>query len=356
MRLIILFICALLLTVSVNAIGVGPVETYKVFEPGREYRVRLVIFNEGEPFDIYSRGELGEYIEFEDFHANDSTTTIYYSFQAESLGPGAHYAEIIVKEASEDNATVVAEASSVSKLRVQVPYDYKYAQAKMDIKTIGRKAVFLISVYNFYRDPVQFYADVNIDDEFDLSSEKIVLDSMAEDTLRVEQPLAIGPHHAKATVHYDEKDIVLEKDFLIGKPEITVSNITAPPVKRGDIAEMIIRLESDWPETLEAYGMVTILKNSTIVEKIRTETVNIEDEAELAAYWETGDNPQGAYLANLDIIYDEHTTSEQFQIRIIEKEEKAPTGTIVLLIILLVAVAALSAWYINRNREKKKQI
>lgn len=365
----ILYIVILLIAaLPVFALGVGPVQVYKVFVPGQQQQIKLIIFNSndrGLAVNISARGELAPYINFEktEYELDKGSLPVYYTLVMPSeLSPGPHYADIVVTESPrKTGATVEALASTVSRLRVQAPYGEKYAEAKLDIDASENKASFTIYVYNFYSGQLNVSSHVSVIDgdsreikSLDMQSRTI--EPMSEATMTAEAVLAPNQYHAVADIIYDGKHINLEKDFVVGKKLIEITGITVDPFSPGEIAKIRLQLKNRWPLRIEdAMGEVIIIKDNTLISTLSTETFDIDKTREIAAYWNTKDIAPGIYNAKANIIYDGKISSSDFNITIaapFPEEKRYPVITSIVIVVLIAFVIILV--YLWRQRPKER--
>src|SRR3989338_4769737 len=143
---LILVIFALMLAKDASALGISPGKKTIDFEPNLEKDITLTVFN-GEHSDftaaIFTRGELGNYIELQEaklkFSSEDGEKSFNYKIKLpEKIDkPGPHTAEIVVREISESgegkDIVIGALVAVVSQLEVKVPYPGKYVTANLDI-------------------------------------------------------------------------------------------------------------------------------------------------------------------------------------------------------------------------------
>jgi len=342
MKLILYLVLMIILLNSVIALGVGPVQVYRVLEPGKTEEISIRVFNNEKKdliLDVSVRGELRNYIELKtDYIVDEDTGHIDITYRLrhpDGLSPGAHNAEIVVREVIEKSeATVVATQAHVSSLRLQSPVQGLYAEARLDVTETN----FDISIYNYGTDDFTAYADIKayadgLAGEATTKSKGVA--SMSQEQLRATIPLDPGSYNAVATVYYEDKEIVLEKDFNVGKKIIEILNISVDRFRPGDIARIKMKLENRWPESIEAVADIFITKDGTVVDTVTTETFTIDDDYVLFAYWNTKDYDYGTYNAEAKIVYGNEVSTEKFRIIISESDDNSILVLVGMIVLIL---------------------
>ncbi len=367
MRKILLYAVVLaVLAYTTAALGIGPVLVYKVFQPGQEQHVTLTVFNDGSKdlsIDVSARGELAPYIKLENssYRFSSETYPLHYTLtMPDDLAPGAHYADIVVTESpTTSQATVQALVSGVSKLRVQVPYNEKYAEAKLDIDASESKAAFSVYVYNYCSQRLNVSSHIRIYNQdgsnvknIDLPAKSI--DPMSEESMSAEAMLQPGVYNATLQVSYGGKSIVVNKGFIVGEKLVEITGVSVDGFEPGEIASIRLHLKSHWPSMIKgAKGEVTIIKDNRLIDTIRTETFDIQGEKELSAYWNTQDQEPGTYSAEASIMYDGKVSTKDFNITIPGPAAQAKRPALIIPVVIIVLVVVIAVlYYVWRMRRK----
>jgi len=345
---IIAWLTVMLLIINYSlALGLGPVQIYKIYEPGKTDKIELTVFNNENKeglIDVSVRGELKEFIEFnKTFFLKQNqkqTEIIFYLTHPRALSGGAHYAEFVITESTGKESTVSAVQSHVSKLRLQVPMDEKYAEAKLIIIP-GSTTNFNIDVFNYGQEDIDASVKIEVykNEKLlqELFTDKVTIASLKQDTLRTSAILDKGLYFARAIVDYG-KTIELEENFVVGKPGIEITSIVVDPFMPYEVAKININLMTDWEVPIEnVKGEIIVVKDNTYIETIATETFTIFKEHELTAFWEN--QGPGNFSAKLNILYNGVVVSKDFELAA-SKKTKNSIFVILILIILLLILAA----------------
>jgi len=337
---------------SVLGLGVGPVKVYKVFGPGDSAEATLKIFN-NEKINVtvraFARGGLVEHITFEkteffmpdDQYSTDLSYTIDFP---ENLAPGAHYTDIVIRERSDAVGMVVAEQSHISKLRVQVPYQFSYAEGVLDINVNNNNVLFNVNVYNFGIEKIVTYAEIKIYSGNDFVKELVTgkknIASMNEDTLSSRTDLPDGVYKAVVTVHYGPKSFGLDEVFQVGLKFINIQKITVDSFKPGDVAKISMDLINTWPDVIDdVQGEIQIVKDNKLIDTAYSETFEIDRKKELVMYWNTNGREYGTYQAKAILKYGDDVTTKDFTIKIEERFiDDRPSVLLVGIILILLAI------------------
>jgi len=341
-KFIINLLIAVILINSVLALGIGPVQTYRVHEPGKTEDITLTVFNNEKKdvmIDVSVRGELRNNIELRDQYAIDAKTgqiqITYRLKHPDELAPGAHFADIVVQEIVErQEATVVAVQSHVSKLRLQAPVEGLYAEAKL--YSDDRKLY--VDIFNFGTINFNAYANMEIyADQLvkSLNTKEQGVSTLSQETMSVVHGLTDGPYKAIADVHYAGKTITLEHDFKVGKPYIEIMNISVDEFKAGDVAKILLLLNNQWPEPVEAVADIFIYKDAKLVDTTTTETVLVDGEYELEAFWNTRGYASGAYDARVALAYEKEVSTADFRLTITEKRSQSIFYIVIMILFIL---------------------
>ena len=180
---------------------------------------------------------------------------------------------------------------------------------------------------------IEIYKDGNLLQV--LNSDKARVESLKQETIRSSAELPVGRYHAKAIVDYG-KTIVLEEDFVVGKPKIEIIDVYADRFMPYEIAKIHIKLRTDWYEPIEdVRGEIMISKGNNIIDKIDTETFSLSKEREVLAFWEN--KGAGNYSARLNIIYGDSMVSKEFYL--VTSKRSDPFIIIMLIVLLIILIA-----------------
>lgn len=379
-----------------TAIGISPIRKVVDFEPNKEYDLQLKIRNSGYKdikVIIYARGELAEYIGIIDSllaidrDEGEKTARYRLTLPESFAAPGTHKADIVAVEYPSDFGTgketaVTATASVVSELWVRVPYPGKYAEAKLyiDAKNINEDVNFAVAVMNFGKQDIQ-KAKVRIrilgatyEEIASIETNEVSIKSKETKKLTAKWLADVNPgkYHVIAEISYDEKKLVLEKNFEVGSLYIVIKRIDVKDFSLGQVAVFDILLESQWNEQInDVYGEMTVFDDAgTEYTRFKTATADIAPmgQALLKAYWDTRDISVGKYNLRLLIHYAEKVTEKLIEAEVnIDsiRTELGPTAQVVaakgldrdtiLTILVIILVAINIGWFVFFMKKKKKK-
>jgi hypothetical protein len=383
----------LIVTNLALAIGISPIRKVVDFEPNQEIDLELKIHNEQHKDMkalVYARGELAEHIGIIDSlvaissQESDKIAKYRLKMPASFDKPGVHKSELVVTEypssfGTEQQTMVSATASVVSELWVRVPFPGKYAEAELYIDSNNEDVNFAISLMNFGKEDIKkAKATIKIlgatyEEIANIETNEISIKSKEQGKLagRWKADVNPGKYRAVVEISYDEKKLVLEKNFDIGNLFIDIKKIEVADFSLGQVAVFDITLESKWNEKISnVYGEMTVLDEAgTEYMTFKTASIDIPamGEGVLKAYWDTRDVKVGKYNLRLLIHYSEKVTE-----KLIESEvnidsirtELGPTAQVLasptsgrdtfLTILVIILVVINVGWFVFFIKWKKK--
>lgn len=384
----------LVILTNVTAIGVSPIRKVVDFEPNKEYELEIIIRNDGSSdmkAVVYARGDLAQHIGVVDslvmLSKDESEKPARYKLKLPSNfeKPGVHKSEIVVMEYPSTFATgqetmVSATASVVSELWVRVPYPGKYAEAKLYIDSKEQNVEFAIDVMNFGKTNIaKAKATIKIlgatyEEIASLETNEVSIKSSEQGRLTANWKPNVnsGKYHAVAEITYDEKKLVIEDNFEVGKLFIEIKRIDVKDFSLGQVAVFDILLESKWNEQIEnVYGEMTVLdKSGTEYAKIKTASISMPAMGQglLKAYWDTKGIQVGTYTLRILIHYGERVTEKLIETEVnIDsiRTELGPTAQVVaqkgmgrdtlLTILVIILVVINIGWFVFFIRWRKKK-
>ena len=380
------------------AIGVSPIRKIIDFEPGEEHDLELKITNDGQKdikAIIYARGDLTEYVGIVDslvtLSKDESEKYARYKLilPTNFEKPGVHKTDLVVMEypssfGTDQETMVRATASVVSELWVRVPFPGKYAEAivYIDSENVGEDVNFAVAVMNFGKEDIKkVKAKIKI---LGATYEEIAVIETSEESIKSKDQTKLtatwfadvnpGKYHVVIEITYDDKKLILEENFEVGKLFIGIKRIDVEDFSLGQVAVFDILLESKWNENINnVYGDMTVLDESgTEYTKFKTASVDIPSMGEglLKAYWDTKGITIGKYNLRLLIHYAEKVTEKLIETEVnIDsiRTELGPTAQVIaangtgrdtlltiLVIILILINVGWFAFFIKPKKGGKK--
>jgi len=306
-------IIILFLTSTVTALGVGPVQVYKEFNPAGQDTVTVKIFNNENQdmlLKIYVRGDMKEYISIPKSHEISVGTSIseftYNIHYPDELPPGAHFADIVIEEVPSGDGMIQTVESHITKLRVQVPYNEPYAEAKITTEADEKSAMIKIYVQSFTLQNINAFASVDfmLDGAQlkNIVTEHELIQPMNEERFDIKTELPEGIYTAVANVFYSERTIRLVDEFIVGRYLLEITNVTIDPFVPGEVAAINTHMKNIWPQTIRAHGKIEFYQKGKLEDTVETFTFEIEDEKTITTFWDTK-GKSGNYTAIVTMFY-----------------------------------------------------
>jgi hypothetical protein len=336
---------------SCYAFGIAPSSIDIAFEAGLEKTISIKILNtEEDTFSamVYAEGELAEYVTINDpvvdFSGElEKIITVTLKLPEKIGEPGEHEAKIIVrkipsKETSQ-GTNIQTNLAVGFKLKVMVPYPWKYASARLfapyfkaneesnfavEITNLGEKTIFATAIIDILS-PLNEKIDT-------LKSEEVTIEPKEKSIVTIKwKPEALGSYYAKTNVIYNEHEADDERAFSIGEVLIDVSSISVDKFSLGGIAKFNILLENKWNERIPGvYADVAVTDESGkqyAISKTASKDIEAFGRQELEVFWETKGIEKGRYKLNIVLNYLGAKSEKQFDIDVgLDKIDVIPFG------------------------------
>ena len=306
------------------------------FTPDTVYEGQFNLLREEdmlETIQLSADGELGQYITFEKDYVifTGYEQSVRYKLSLpESLPPGKHYAYIYA-----DQGFATTEDSVSSRLRlgykieVFSPYPEKYIKAALDIRpgkdnAIGVSAI----VQNLGTEAIeQVVPTVTITNgpievaSVELAPKPVGVTetSYFEDVIRLGD-LQGGVYRATAAIAYDDQQLEVVRDFVIGTPlELYVET---PVFRAGDINNFVINVRNLWDkQVMDASVSAVVRSGDKTVASFSTPSFDIGafDTERVTAYFDARTLAPGTYQALLALTHDGETIETVIPIEVVNQ-------------------------------------
>jgi hypothetical protein len=381
---------------TANAIGITPGRVTLDFQSNMQKTIEFrVVNNEHKDMKVMFGviGELADYINLNvksvDFKANEESKSFSYTVNLpESLLPGAREAKVMVtdvpKELGENDVSIGAAIVTVSQLLVKVPYPYKYAEIRLNVResSVNGTTQFYVEVENLgVHDLVDTQAVIEV---LSGTNEKLAIVKTDTKTIPAGKKVELvaswkadinaGQYRAVASLAYDEGKIAnAEKVFAIGTLEIDVVDISVKNFKLGDIAKFDITVENKWSAVVnDVYAQLQIFDAQTQqIANVKTASLDVPPLARqvLTAYWDTAGIREGTYSGKLLLNYADKVLERQLKteitlnsirveiigVGVTARATAAETGRQNLMFVLIVVLIIINiAWFIYFKRKTGK--
>lgn len=392
-----LIVLSILIIEDVSALGISPGKKTINFEPNLEQEITLTVYNnEHKDFTatIFTRGELGNYIELEQtelkFSSEETEKSFNYKIKSpEKIDkPGSHQAEIVVREisAAEEGEDIIIGAliAVVSQLEVKVPFPGKYAVANLDIVNAkpNEEVKFFIRVSNLGEEDIEnttakiIILDPNNNEIAIIStnSKSIKTKDRKELTGKWTANVTLGEYKVITIVCYDDLETIIESSFVIGEFFINSLDISVKNFRLGQIAKFNILVENLANREIKDVAAQLLLfdENENKVMDIKSTPINVKalDKKELIAYWDTESVKEGTYPGKIILSYEDKAAEKQIRTIVTANEIKTEIVGItafavaapetefktnsVFVIIIVILILSNIAWFIYYKKLRKR--
>jgi hypothetical protein len=323
---------ALMLMMAFQAAGMGIAPARKVinFEPGvKELDFQIVPDHETDA-SVEVSGPLAQYITLEKKEIRMADPVVRYSIKLPSeLPPGDNLAEFLVMPQSSGEGEISAVIGLKHKLVVRVPYPDEYLAAELFITpTDSNGALFTVSLSNLGEVDLVASAVIEVYDGENkvatINPDPVSIKTLEESKIAGEwQAPRKGEYFARVTVRYTDKEINLEKPFMIGSLTIDIISIETNSFKLGTIAKLDAILQNRWNKRLEEVITTFSISDSDNYYGLDPVSVNlpIDGYGTAVFYWDTKGVDVGVYNLSAIVTYKEKEIFRKiYQLTINENE------------------------------------
>lgn len=383
-KLLLLFLISILSLQNVAAVGIvygyfsdgNPID----FQPNMETTFDYFLSTDAGramDYEISVEGDLAPYVTLSTTLIEDVPSGKNVPFSAtlklpEKLLPGLPQAIICALETETRGGGMVgARAKICGGVTIRVLYGEKYIKINQFIVpnvAIGEQLKIKIAIKSWSEvdinsikaaiDILKPVAKGKTEKIATVTTEEKQLKANADETLTAvfdTTGLEAGEYSAFVKLSYDGKELNDSKNFKIGTLNIKILNYTTE-FEQGKINRLGIQLLSQWNSRIDnIYGEVAIGD-----EKLTTPLANLEpwENKTLVAYWDTTDKELGDYPGKITIYYENKTTEQDAQFKVViskEKMKKIITNVLVGSVIAILIIILLILIIKTRKPEKRKK-
>jgi len=341
-RLVLAFILLILIQ-EASSIGVTPTNFEVWFEPDKEADYRFAArVRETEPSNVvlYAKGDLSDNIIFpvnETELVPEEWTDFNFTIKFPALmAPGLHENRVGIagkaKSGPDGGGTGIGVIAGVEiLLYVRVPFQGRFLELKnFEISTgeVNKPVEFLITVRNLGKEKVDdATARITIKDGKGeligtITSDSKQIEPRETSTLRAEWTTSSpGEYIAEALLIYDNNRLTVPpKNFRVGDLLVDIYNVSAPPIKKGEVAKVNVDIRSMWNLQIDKVYADLIVKDASgaqVGEGV-SQTVDLGkwSTASLLIYWDSKAMPVGDYTGNVVLHYAGKTSEKPVIIQI----------------------------------------
>ena len=384
-KIIIITLLTILLIQNAYALGITPARTTINFEPNLNQEFTVTILNNQNKetrVDISLEGNLKQHISLEKntvtLKPNENKKLNFKVNLPEKIEkPGNHDIEIVITEIplepKSTQTTVQAAVSVSSQIRIKIPYPGKYAEADLEIYSLDDKVFITIPIFNLGQETIKPFANIKILQQdkklADITTNPIELNSKQNKKIKAEWDApSIGKYKVTAKVFYANKEIDLEKEFLVGDIFIKIIDLKFGKFKLKEIVKLDIIIKNGWNEIINNVYSEVFIKNQKgiTVSNLKTPSFNINplEEKTLTAYWDTKDIIPGIYDIIIKLNYNNKKSEKTIQVDVQEDSITKttelrpmpspikPNKTILILSIIILIILAILVFIYLKTREK----
>jgi hypothetical protein len=357
-QIILGLVMMVLLVGSVSGLGVVPAAKLINYKPGVEVREQVEIHNTEHKeltVALYPSGEFSEFVEIDEdfvsFEASEEKKTVGLTITLpEGVDPGLNIVEVTVLElpsnfgkegaiiideegvkvitlGDESRSMISSTVALVSQFRFNVPYPGTFAKGKLYISDaqVNDTATFTVSLFNAGKDEItDAYAIIKVlgptnEEIASIDTNKISLESKHEGKLVANWKANVhaGNYHARAIVFFNNEQIVLEENFMVGNLFIDILGINVDKFRLGEIVKLDVLLENKWNQPVDdIYADLSVLdKNGLDVSKFKTGDVSLQPYARgtISGYWDTSGVVVGEYDIHVKLNYADKSSEKLFE-------------------------------------------
>ncbi len=385
----ILFMLSIIISPKASALGIS-VNKEIAYVPNSSTEVDLCFRNsknEADTFEVTKEGELDEYITFNfpEIITLGAMKTECYSYTIkmpeEMKHAGLVSSLILAKE-------LPAEASGGGgiqfnilvgvnhKISLRVPYPGKYLDTYFESSNVkaGDPAIFSLRAISRGSEIIQklsgtaqiydvmdntMIKEIRFTEAVNIKTNEEVFIKAIWDTTGIKS----GNYKVKATINFDEKSEVFEKEFKVGSMEINIINYTTTAYN-DSISKFDVNLLSNWNDPIENVNTLVNIKKSDVYNvefRMPSITISPFSYGITSSYWETKGLPTGTYNVMVITSYMDKEVEKKVvktgTIELLERELEKPsplnTTTLLILIIIIMVIINI-AWVVYSKVKKNK--
>jgi hypothetical protein len=361
----------ILSSLKVKAIvGVSP-GIYEVdFEPGLKGRYAFdFIFDEGVEAEIYTEGDLAQYVEIDRDSLVGEGLVISLMELPDTIDvPGPHKIFIGARQATGPGGSVGLVGNVRGIILVKVPYPGKYAELDVFETTNanqGEPINITLTVLNLGKESINADVFVEIYDEENESMGRIYLgSSFIETTKSYKFDKTVdtsgykpGDYKIKAIVNYEGGVLEREKSFRLGALELKISNYTKE-FERDKINPFEIEVESFWNNKIKDVYLDAQIIGYDISFLTPSAEVDRWQKVKFTGFFDTTGIKEKKFKANVTINYADKKTS-----KIVDLKFKSETnyglyaligGGVFLVILFVSVIIAMVILFIKVGKNQPK--
>jgi len=365
----------LMLPHAALAIGVTPIYREIYFEPNLHRNFSIVMIGDAESDKIirpYVDGDLANYSIIPNrtfLLPKGSSLGLWVTLKLpEKLTPGRHQLHVGPMEENPPSAGgaqgVIARLGVESIIYVNVPFPSKYLDLRMVCQeaVLGENAQFTVDVANLgsvdlndVSGYVEIFSPAGANaGRADMKEGSIFLSPAQKAKLSASWNAAgvePGYYTAAATINYDGNISSTTCNFRLGELKINIADLSVNGTKKGEIAKFVALLQSTWNSDIpQVFSEITVkAKDGAVVGTSKGEAIRIGrwEDRKVTIYWDTGNAPEGDYMATLLLEYQDKNSTKTVNFKIISAFE------ITWMHMVIICLAALMAYQAVRSRRKR---
>ena len=340
-RLINLILIAVIVSISVNAIGITPVKMEFNFVPGEVHNFSVKIDSQREGNTTYSvsfEGELGKYLSTSDkinkitIEGSSKTVYIVLSLPESLEKAGQRTAAVTISETSPDPGAVAVLTAIKIPISVWVPYPGRYLEISLDAKDIEEKErpIFKVAANNMGKENlknvvanIEVYSNDLLFESISSNTESMGSQSRSDMFIRSKKAYSAGEYAVIASVSYDGLATPKEKATLrVGALFVNITDHTTE-IEKGKVNKFAIKLKSLWNEPISSIAAELKLLdlNNNIKDEVKTSSIDLKpwQDDQITTFLDATNLSLGSYNVEAKLLYEGISRTEILPVVVKEK-------------------------------------
>jgi len=391
-----IFVLLIVMMMS-NVLALGVTPGKKIFDyeiGGKKSGEFSVINSEGKDVKliVVVEGELSDYVSVseDEFMMSESekSKNLFYTLEIPAgLSPGNHRTDIKVlqlpAEQGEEEVFIGAIVGVVTQVNLFVPYPGKFVEAKLNVLDGEKEINFVIPVLSRgeldlenVKATIDVYGPLN-EKIASLKTNEVEIKSGKKEDISAEwdvNEVQPGPYTAIAQIDYDGNQLVVEREFIVGKKVLNLVGIGVENFVLGEIAKLDMIVESGWKETLpDVYAQMIVYDDfGEEMADIKSASYDVSPQKNtlIEAFWDTESVVEGIYDVSLSFFYEGKVDQYdlgvdvgQYDIKfigvgyVISEGKGRSSGSLVTILVVVIIILVLMnlSWFLYFRKKFKKK-
>lgn len=375
----VLFIIFFMPLINAGVVSVSPTHFQYFFKPNMEENITIRAYSSepNQTLGIYVVGDLSNYTKINKTEiVGKGSFLVNIKLPNKIEVPGNHRILLGVIEKSENSGGIGAVAAVQASVDIMVPYPGKYTENTLTIANINEKenSSYTFVVNNLGTDdivisPILYIKNYNKTILFSQNLETVIIKSGEKTTFTGSidtSNLLPGVYYGEVIFNYGNygQNVSIEKEFNIGTFLMDINDYSYEFLE-GKINKFYITSKNLWNSPMDdVFSTVSITDNGNMLDYFVTPSFDFLpwDVKNLTGFFDATNVSAGKYVGNIQIFYENKTTSKLVAIYVkkAEKTELRKTVEIVLvsgglsILLLIIVIIYLTIKLYKRRKDGKK--